>query len=117
MHPGHARDEPDAAHPGRDHRLRKGHLGKPDWWWEWLGENVLRPVIDARYAINLDRVAPLTGFDRYGPGGTRRMTRAEWRHFDGLCARSNVPVNAHWDIGDGRLDLVAAAAGTLSAPQ
>lgn len=83
---------------------------KPAWWWEWLGTEVLAPVIDAGYPINLANLADLTGPDGYGPRGSVRMTRAAWRHFDGVCAHSNVPDNAHWDIGDGRLDLIAAAA-------
>ncbi len=83
---------------------------KPDSFWEWIGERLVAPVVAAGYPINLDRVAPLTGSDGYGRNGTVRMARDEWRTFDGLCAHSNVPDNEHWDIGDGRLDLVAAAA-------
>lgn len=84
---------------------------KPAEWWAWLGANVLAPVIAAGYPIDLSNIAPLTGPDGYGVHGAVRMSRSAWRHFGGVCSHSNVPDNAHWDIGDGRLDLVARAAG------
>lgn len=85
----------------------------PVWpleWWDWLGREVLRPVIEAGYFINLNHVAPTTGQDGAGTGGTVRMSRSEWRSFDGLCCHANVPDNSHWDIGAGRLPRMAAAA-------
>lgn len=83
---------------------------KPAEWWAWIGQRVLRPIIDAGYAINLANVAPTTGPDGYGTSGAVRMSRAAWRTFDGVCCHANVPDNSHWDIGAGRLDLIAAAA-------
>lgn len=85
----------------------------PTWpveWWEWIGRRVLRPIIDAGYPINLTQIAPTTGTDGYGTGGAVRMTRDAWRNFGGVCGHANVPDNHHWDIGAGRLDLIAAAA-------
>ncbi len=92
---GYAKDSPD----------------KPDSFWDWLGENVVKPVIDAGYAIDLSNVAPTTGTDGAGTGGAVRMTRAAWRDFDGLCVHANVPDNAHWDMGEADLARVAQAAG------
>jgi hypothetical protein len=83
----------------------------PDEWWRRIGEDVLAPVIEAGIPINLAHVAPTTGGDGYGTGGRVRMSRAAWRAFDGVCSHSNVPDNKHWDIGAGRLDLIAQAAG------
>ena len=84
--------------------------GWPDGWWGWLGRRVLRPIIDAGYPVDLDQVARTTGPDGYGTGGAVRMTRAQWARFAGVCSHSNVPDNSHWDIGAGRLDLIAHAA-------
>lgn len=111
------RGEPAAHRTNKARAIQVEIIGEaadtPQWsteTWEWLGEFVLAPVIEAGYPINLGRVAPLTGNDGYGLGGKVRMGWPEWLAFDGLCAHSNVPGNDHWDIGDGRLDIVAAAA-------
>jgi hypothetical protein len=91
---GFARDSPD----------------RPDDWWEWLGVHVLRPVLDAGFDINLDHLAAVTGDDGAGVDGAVRMSWATWEAFDGVCSHANVPENAHWDIGRGRLDLIVRAA-------
>jgi hypothetical protein len=92
-----------------------GNAGETPRWstetWEWLGEFVLAPVVAAGYPIDLANVADLDPYPQaYGEDGSARMTWAEWLAFDGVCAHQNVPENEHWDIGDGRLDLMAAAA-------
>jgi hypothetical protein len=86
----------------------KDSPNKPDEFWDWLGEKIVKPVIDAGYAIDLTNVAPSAGV-KYGawPG---RMTRAEWRVFDGVCMHGNVPDNSHWDMGEADLARVAQAA-------
>lgn len=83
---------------------------KPEWWAEWIGENVVLRLIQAGYPINLDRVAPTTGEDGSGTGGAVRMSRAQWRAFDGLSVHANVPDNTHWDMGAIDLERVANAA-------
>ena len=83
---------------------------KPDWYWEWLGLKVLRPILDAGYPINLDRVHPTTGNDGYGTAGAVRMQWAQWASFDGVCGHSAVPGNSHWDPGAAPLHLIAEAA-------
>lgn len=83
---------------------------KPEWYWEWLGLRVLRPIIDAGYPIDLNQVAPTTGNDGYGTNGRVRMTWSEWADFPGVCGHANVPGNSHWDPGAARLDLIAQAA-------
>jgi len=83
---------------------------KSDGWLEWLGVNVVRRLIDAGYPINLNHVAPTTGNDGSGTGGRVRMTRTQWRVWDGLCVHANVPDNTHWDMGAINLDKVADAA-------
>jgi hypothetical protein len=84
--------------------------GKPDSFWDWIGERVVRPLIDAGYAIDLSNVAPTTGEDGLGTGGAVRMSRAAWVSFDGLCVHANVPDNAHWDMGRADLARIAQAA-------
>lgn len=90
---------------------------KPESWWRWLGENVLRPFAAMGYAVNLNHVAPTTGSDGYGTDGAVRMSRSAWRSFDGVCGHANVPDNSHWDPGDARLDLLARYARPIVAPK
>jgi hypothetical protein len=90
--------------------------GKPDSFWDWIGEEVVRRLIDAGYAIDLTNIAPTTGGDGYGTGGAVRMSRAAWRSFDGLAVHANVPDNDHWDMGKADLKRVAAAAKPDPAP-
>ena len=89
----------------------KDSLNKPDEFWDWIGENVVKRLIDAGYALDLTNVAPTTGENGAGTGGAVRMSRAAWRAFDGLCVHANVPDNIHWDMGAADLARVAQAAG------
>lgn len=88
----------------------------PDDWWLWIGRRVLRPIIEAGYPINLDRVARTIGPEGYGLRGAVRMSRAAFRDFDGILCHANVPDNEHWDIGAGRLDLIAQGARRIPTP-
>lgn len=83
----------------------------PDDWWLWLGQAVVAPLIAAGYPLNLGHLAPTTGTDGYGLDGAVRMTWDEWAAFDGLSIHASVPGNLHWDLGAGRLDLIAQGAG------
>jgi len=83
---------------------------KPDSFWDWLGREILAPVIAAGYPINLNLIAPTTGNNGYGLNGAVRMSRTAWRNFGGLCVHANVPDNEHWDMGKANLQRMAAAA-------
>jgi hypothetical protein len=89
---------------------------KPDSFWRWIGERVVKPLAKMGYPIDLAEVAPTTGSDGYGTNGTVRMSRSEWRSFGGVCGHANVPDNSHWDPGPARLDLVARYARGQSVP-
>jgi hypothetical protein len=89
---------------------------KDNAFWDWLGRNVLRPVIDAGYPINLDAIASTTGPNGYGVNGAVRMTRSRWTTFDGVCVHANVPDNRHWDMGKANLRRMALAAKPPAKP-
>lgn len=81
---------------------------------EWIGVEVLAPIIRAGYRVNLDHVAPTAG---RVPQVALEMGWASWRGFDGVCAHQNVPAQDHWDIGDNPLAIVAEAARRELYPQ
>lgn len=119
--------QPDSAPAQRTNKARAiqveiiGNAAEtPNWpkdWWEWLGSDVLAPVIAAGYLIDLDAIAPLISYPASYGATDFRFTWDEWLDFSGLCAHLNVPGNLHGDIGAGRLDLVAASAARTIDPQ
>lgn len=83
---------------------------------DWIGENVLGPVLDAGVPINISIHAQSDGADAYGENGTVRMSWDEWARFNGLCSHQNVPGNSHWDVGFADYPAIARAARNGATP-
>jgi hypothetical protein len=84
---------------------------------DWIGERIIRPLLDAGVPLNLDHLALTDDADAYGEDGTVRMTWAQWAAFDGLCGHQNVPGNSHWDPGIANWAKIAQAAGSSPPPK
>jgi len=84
--------------------------------WAWgieldnIGADVVRPLLDAGYPIDLNRLGATTGDSGYGESGDVRFDWGTWNGWTGLCVHANVPGNEHWDAGDINLGRIADAA-------
>lgn len=85
---------------------------------QWLGEAVLRPILETVPGINANHI--LTFLDEHAgiPLATSkspiRITEAAWDGFDGQCGHQHVPdSNDHWDPG--ALNVAAITRAALGA--
>jgi hypothetical protein len=82
---------------------------------EWLGAEVLRPMVDAApFPINISTFPTFygedAGFTLASPSARQRMSPAQWDGFNGQCGHQHAPENSHWDPGKLNVAKITAAA-------
>lgn len=95
-----------------------GFAGQSHTWssevLQWLGEQVIAPIVAAHPSINLDNHPTFygedAGFTIASASARQRMSYAAWDAFNGICGHQHAPENDHWDPGKLNIAAVVAAA-------
>ena len=87
----------------------------PDEELDWIGANVIAPIIRAHPTIPLVAPAPFLGADsgtlaRPWPYGKARISPSNWAGVKGIVGHQHLPYDDHWDPGKINIGRIIDAA-------